>query len=59
MVIIGQELRGGESQNVGVLARQRPIHESARLLALRYELLVRWNATLGSAGYPFSQAPPT
>jgi hypothetical protein len=30
-----------------------------RLFALRDELSVGWNATLGPAGYPFSQGPPS
>jgi hypothetical protein len=59
MVIVGQQLRGGESQNIKVLTRQRSIREGSRLFPLRYELLVRWNAPLGPTSYPFSQAPPT
>jgi hypothetical protein len=57
--MIGQELRGGVALNIKILTRQRPIREGVRLFALRDELPVGWNATLGSMGYPFSQAPPT
>jgi hypothetical protein len=54
MVIISQELRGGESKNIKLLTRQRPIREGSRLFPLRYELLVCWNATCGATGNSFS-----